>query len=69
MRNKLTENIDYYLTEQNKKIYVLIQIEGQTFSFFKSRIQSEAENTFKKTDNILKALQSIYRDQNKKRTV
>ena len=68
MRNKLTENINYYLTEQNKKIYILTQIRGQTFSFFELRIQSDAENAFKMTDNILKALQSIYEDQNKERT-
>ena len=68
MKNKLTENTDYYFTEQNKKIYVLMQVEGQAFSFFESGIQSDAENAFKKADNILNALQSIYEDQNKKRT-
>ena len=68
MRNKLTENADYYLTEQDKKIYILIWVEGQAFSFFELRIQSDAENAFKMTDNILKALQSVYEDQNKERT-
>ena len=38
MRNKLTENVNYYFTEQNKKIYVLTQVEGQTFSFLELRI-------------------------------
>ena len=38
MRNKLTENADHYFTEQNKKIYILMQVEGQAFSFFESRI-------------------------------
>ena len=68
MRNKLTENADYYSTEQNKKIYVLIWVEDQIFSFLELRIQSDAENAFEITDDILKALQSIYKDQNKERT-
>ena len=68
MRNKLTENADYYFTEQNKKIYILIWIRGQTFSFLELRIQSDAENAFKTVNDILKALQSIYKDQNKERT-
>ena len=68
MRNNFTENVNYYFTEQNKKIYILTQIEDQAFSFLKSRIQSDTENIFKKADNILNALQSIYKDQNKKRT-
>ena len=38
MRNKLTENADHYFTEQNKKIYILTQVEDQAFSFLKSRI-------------------------------
>ena len=38
MRNKLTENADYCFTEQNKKIYVLMQVEGQAFSFLESEI-------------------------------
>ena len=38
MRNKLTENADYYFTEQDKKIYILTQVEDQTFSFLESRI-------------------------------
>ena len=68
MRNKLTENADYYSTEQNKKIYILTQVESQAFSFLESRIQSDAENAFKTVDDILKALQSIYENQNKERT-
>ena len=68
MRNKLTENADYYSTEQDKKIYVLTQVKDQAFSFLELRIQSDAENAFKTANNILKALQSIYKDQNKERT-
>ena len=68
MRNKFTENADHYLTEQNKKIYILTQVESQAFSFLESRIQSDVENTFKKANDILNVLQSIYEDQNKKRT-
>ena len=68
MRNKLTENVNYYFTEQNKKIYILTWVKGQAFSFLESRIQSDTENAFKMADNILKALQSIYGDQNKERT-
>ena len=68
IRNKLTENMNYYSTEQNKKIYILIKVKGQVFSFLELRIQSDTENAFKMTDNILKALQSIYEDQNKERT-
>ena len=62
MGNKLTENKTYYFTEQNKKIYILTQVEGQAFSFLKLRIQSDTKNVFKKANNILNALQSIYRD-------
>ena len=43
-------------------------MKDQAFSFFELRIQSDAENTFETADNILKALQSIYRNQNKERT-
>ena len=65
MKNKLTENADYYFTEQNKKIYIL---EDQAFSFLELRTSSDIENAFKTANDILKALQSIYEDQNKKRT-
>ena len=68
MKNKLIKNVNYYSTEQDKKIYILIWVKGQIFSFLKLRIQSDAENAFKTADNILKALQSIYEDQNKERT-
>ena len=45
-----------------------MQVGDQAFSFLKLKIQSDAENAFEKADNILNVLQSVYEDQNKKRT-
>ena len=65
MRNKLKANSDHYYTEALRMAYVENRVGGKAAKHLRPRLRVDAVNPYTTTEEMLKHLETIFRDPNK----